>query len=91
MPGVLRLVILTGMSKAKKNGCSPLAGLGEGLRKIRKERRISQENLALDAGLSRAYVGKLEASMVNASVITLSKICRVLGVKISELFIRGKL
>ena len=78
------------MSNAKKDNM-PLRGLGEGLRKIRRERGISQETLALDAGLSRAYVGKLEASMVNASVLTLWKICRVLGVKLSELFIRGKL
>ena len=79
------------MSYAKKNNGSPLAGLGAGLRAIRKEKGISQEKLALDAGLSRAYVGKLEAAMVNASVVTLSKMCRVLGVKISEVFIRGKI
>lgn len=30
------------------------------MRKVRRFREISQENLALDAGISRAYLGEIE-------------------------------
>ncbi|GAM56892.1 transcriptional regulator, XRE family [Vibrio ishigakensis] len=43
---------------------------GANLRKIRKEKGISQDNLALLAEIDRSYVGRIERGEVN---ITLDK------------------
>jgi transcriptional regulator with XRE-family HTH domain len=46
----------------------------------------SQENLARRAGLSRAYVGKIENARFSASIDTLEKIARALDVEADVLF-----
>jgi transcriptional regulator with XRE-family HTH domain len=46
----------------------------------RKSVGQSQENLARRAGLSRAYVGKIENAQFSASIDTLEKIARALDV-----------
>jgi transcriptional regulator with XRE-family HTH domain len=46
----------------------------------RKSVGQSQENLARRAGLSRAYVGKIENARFSASIDTLEKIARALDV-----------
>lgn len=60
--------------------------LGKKIRKIRKERGISQEKLALDSGLNRAYVGYIERGERNPSIKTIGKICRVLRIDLEEVF-----
>jgi len=45
---------------------------GENLRRIRKARGFSQEQLAYTSGLDRSYVGKIERGQVN---VTIEKIC----------------
>ncbi|PZT99693.1 MAG: transcriptional regulator [Brevundimonas sp.] len=50
------------------------------LRRLRTERGVSQERLAADAGVDRAYVSELERELGNASVDMLDKLASVLGV-----------
>jgi transcriptional regulator with XRE-family HTH domain len=52
----------------------------------RKSVGQSQENLARRAGLSRAYVGKIENARFSASIDTLEKIARALDVEADVLF-----
>jgi transcriptional regulator with XRE-family HTH domain len=52
----------------------------------RKSVGQSQENLARRAGLSRAYVGKIETARFSASIDTLEKIARALDVEADVLF-----
>ena len=52
----------------------------------RKSVGQSQENLARRAGLSRAYVGKIENARFTASIDTLEKIARALDVEADVLF-----
>ena len=52
----------------------------------RKSVGQSQENLARRAGLSRAYVGKIENARFTASIDTLEKITRALDVEADVLF-----
>lgn len=54
------------------------------LRRLRTERGVSQERLAADAGVDRAYVSELERELGNASVDMLDKLAAVLGVAIGE-------
>ena len=52
----------------------------------RKSVGQSQKNLARRAGLSRAYVGKIENARFTASIDTLEKIVRALDVEADVLF-----
>jgi transcriptional regulator with XRE-family HTH domain len=57
---------------------------------IRKQREflgISQEKIALTAGLNRAYIGYIERGERKPSVDTLEKIAKALKVKLYQLFI----
>ncbi len=56
------------------------------LRRLRAARGVSQENLAADAGVDRAYVSALETGQGNATVDLLERIARSLGVKMAEFF-----
>lgn len=57
------------------------------IRELRKQKQITQERLALDADLNRAYVGYIERGERKPSMETLEKLAKVLKVKIHELFI----
>lgn len=57
------------------------------LRELRKKKQITQERLALEANLNRAYVGYIERGERKPSVETLEKLAKVLKVKLHELFI----
>lgn len=56
------------------------------LRRIRVERGLSQERLAFDSGIDRAYLGSLERGTQNPTVDTLDKLADLLGVAVGELF-----
>lgn len=55
------------------------------LRRLRVAKGISQDALALDAGIERAYVGRLESGDRNPTIVTLAKISDALEVHVSEL------
>lgn len=54
---------------------------------MRVERGISQEKLAADAGVDRAYLGGLERQTENPTVDLLDKIADALSLSVSELFV----
>ncbi|TAK47209.1 MAG: XRE family transcriptional regulator [Xanthobacteraceae bacterium] len=58
------------------------------LRRIRVERDISQERLAFDAGVDRAYTGGIERQTHNPTVDVLERLAKVLNVSIGELFVQ---
>lgn len=59
--------------------------LGLNVRRLRKERDLSQERLSLLSGLSRAYVSSVETGRRNATLDTLEILARTLGVEGWEL------
>jgi len=63
-----------------------LIRLGKQLKIIRKEKGLTQEQLAEKVGIHPTYVGKLEGGKSNLSTLLLFKISRALGVKLSEIF-----
>jgi transcriptional regulator with XRE-family HTH domain len=68
-----------------------LIALGEALRRLRLERQISQENLALLAEVDRSYVGRVERGDNNVAVLTLLKLAYALNVTVTELMAEAKL
>lgn len=53
---------------------------GANLRRIRREQRISQEELAARAGLARAYISGAEAGRRNATLDTVEVLAEALNV-----------
>jgi len=53
---------------------------------IRREKKISQEKLALKCGIDRKYVNIIEKGNSNISIGMLNKLCDGLDVEISDFF-----
>jgi len=60
--------------------------VGERIRQLRKERNLSQEQLAERSGLHTNYVGQGERGEKNLTLETLEKIVSGLDVSLEELF-----
>jgi transcriptional regulator with XRE-family HTH domain len=60
--------------------------IGWNLRHLRVKKGLSQERLALEAGIDRAYVGRIERGSENVTITTLEAVANVLGVRVSALF-----
>ena len=59
---------------------------GQRLRELRRERGLSQEELAFRAGLHRTYVSSVERGQRNVALVNLEKLSRVLEIDIADLF-----
>jgi transcriptional regulator with XRE-family HTH domain len=55
------------------------------LRRLRVLNQISQDDLALAAGIERSYAGHLERGGKNPTVLTLEKLANALSCDVSEL------
>jgi len=62
------------------------ARVGFNIRRSRKEKDISQEQLAGIAELHRAYIGQIERGEKNIGLRNLEKIAKALKVNIKDLF-----
>ena len=59
--------------------------VGLNLKRIRKERGWSQEELAFESGLHRTYISGIERGARNPTVMILARIAETLSVSVSEL------
>jgi transcriptional regulator with XRE-family HTH domain len=57
------------------------------IRRLRVGRGLSQEALAVDAGIDRTYVSRLERGLENPSVAVLEKLAIALEASIPDLFV----
>lgn len=60
--------------------------IGQNLRRIRERKGITQEQLALDAGLNRAYIGYIERAERNPSTEVIAKLAKALKVPVYAIF-----
>lgn len=58
---------------------------GDKVRLLRKEKNLSQEELAEKAGLHRTYIGMIERAEKNITLINIEKIADALEISTSEL------
>jgi len=62
-----------------------LITFGDKVRQIRKQKGLSQEELAFRADLHRTYIGMIERAEKNITLTNIEKIAKALGVSIKEL------
>ncbi len=59
---------------------------GKEVRRLRKEKGLSQQQLADRAGLHRTYIGMIERAEKNITLLSVERITIALNVKIKDLF-----
>ena len=69
-----------------RSASSVLMKFGEKVRELRKEKNLSQEQLAFEADLHRTYIGMIERAEKNVTLINIEKIAKALNVNIKDLF-----
>lgn len=60
--------------------------LGQKIKLMRSELRLTQEELAFKVGVDRSYMGFVERGEKNPTLMTMMKIAQALKIPIKELF-----
>lgn len=60
------------------------------LRRLRVRQGLSQEALAVDAGIDRTYVSRVERGLENPTVAVLEKLSKALSAEITEFFLQPR-
>lgn len=68
-----------------------LIALGRAIRDARKERGVSQEELAHRAEIDRSYMSSIERGGQNPGVMSVVRIARALGMTVTELVVEAEL
>lgn len=63
-----------------------LLAFGKRVQELRKEKNLSQEQLADLAGVHRTYVGMIERAEKNITLCNIERIAKALNVEIKDLF-----
>ena len=63
-----------------------LVRFGLRVKELRKEKKLSQEELSFKADLHRTYIGMIERAEKNITLINIEKISKALDVDIKKLF-----
>ncbi len=80
------------MPNLSRNRQDPvLVALGGAIKRIRLEKEISQERLALLAEVDRSYVGRVERGDNNVAILTLARLARALDISIADLMQEAQL
>jgi transcriptional regulator with XRE-family HTH domain len=78
------------MSKANVRA-SPRLVFARNLRQARRLKDLSQEALALQAGLSRTYVSEVERGIRNISIDNMGLLADALGIALGDLLVTDML
>jgi transcriptional regulator with XRE-family HTH domain len=73
-----------------KDGARIIAILAENVRAARKAAGMSQEELALEAGLDRTYVSQVERKLRNTTIVVLNRLARALKTTPDKLLVPKK-
>jgi transcriptional regulator with XRE-family HTH domain len=65
--------------------------MGGAIRNARKVKGLSQESLAAESGIERAYMSGIERGMQNMSLMTLAKVAKALGISVADLVVEARI
>jgi transcriptional regulator with XRE-family HTH domain len=65
-----------------------LVAFGQRVRNLRKNKELSQEEMAALAGIDRSYMGHIERGEKNITLTKIYQISEALGVEVADLFPR---
>lgn len=65
------------------------AMLGKNVRRMRLARGLTQEELAVDAGIDLTYLGGIERGKRNPSLLVMARIAEALSAKLTDLLKPG--
>ncbi|WP_312807019.1 helix-turn-helix transcriptional regulator [Comamonas sp.] len=68
-----------------------LIALGAAIKQVRSERKMSQEELAHQAGIDRSYASSIERGRQNPGIVLILQLAAALGISASELMERAGL
>lgn len=60
--------------------------LGKKIKKLRLAQKVSQTQLAFEAGISREQLGRIESGKINTSVSNIFAIAKALNVELKDVF-----
>ncbi len=63
-----------------------LVRLGKRIKEIRRQQKISQDQLAFESGISKNQISRIERGDINTGISTLFILAEVLDVPIKDLF-----
>lgn len=63
----------------------PKKSFGRRVADIRRGKRLSQEAVALESGIGRAYLSEVERGNSNITLLNICKLAKALGVRLCEL------
>ena len=63
-----------------------LKDFGSNLRKVRKEKSITQEKLAFSVGIEISQISRIERGILNTSISTIKAIATALDIEVKDLF-----
>jgi transcriptional regulator with XRE-family HTH domain len=69
---------------SKENNIS--INFGKRLKTVRKQKQLSQEQVAFEADIEISQISRIERGIINTSIVQVYNICKVLGVTLSDLF-----
>ena len=78
--------VISKSSKEKKKKEPILKAFGQRVQELRKERNLSQEQLADLAGVHRTYIGMIERAEKNITLCNIERIAKALKLDIKDLF-----
>ena len=73
------------MERSKKETQLFLKQLGERIRKLRKEKKMSLRDLGYSCDIEKSNMGRIESGRTNPTILTLKKICKSLGITLKKL------
>ena len=65
--------------------------IGNRIRELRNQKHLSQEQLALSAEITTAYLGQIERNEKNPTVAVVAKLCEALGIELSDFFSKNEI
>jgi transcriptional regulator with XRE-family HTH domain len=59
--------------------------LGRNLKRIRKEKGMSQGDIAREFGMDKAFISNIENGKTNPTLATITKLAKAVGVSVEDL------